>query len=186
MGRHRGAIAIRPIGARSRPSAERRNIADRGLAIIARAVGGDLGRCRLIGLGCAGVTKKFSPSVPRIASRCRGLAAFKKPDRPSASNPDISCATNDHAALSWSVTYFGFSRARQIAGIMIPTRSMISRNSAIFQPHVTGAIEAIAIPNPTMQARTMASFPPLMRASSCRRRSTLWRSCNGVLSSAIS
>ena len=101
-----GAIAIRPIGARSRPSAERRNIADRGLAIIARAVGGDLGRCRLIGLGCAGVTKKFSPSVPRIASRCRGLAAFKKPDRPSASNPDISCATNDHAALSWSVTYF--------------------------------------------------------------------------------
>ena len=68
---------------------------------------------------------------------------------------------------------------------MIPTRSMITRNSAIFQPHVTGASEAIAIPNPTMQSRTMVSFPPLMRASSCNRRSTLWRPCNGVSSSAI-
>jgi hypothetical protein len=68
---------------------------------------------------------------------------------------------------------------------MIPTRSMITRNSAIFQPHVTGASEAIAIPNPTMQSRTMVSFPPLMRASSCSRRSTLWRPCNGVSSSAI-
>ena len=78
-----------------------------------------------------------------------------------------------------------FCRARQIAGIMIPTRSMITRNSAIFQPHVTGASEAIAIPNPTMQSRTMVSFPPLMRASSCSRRSTLWRPYNGVSSSAI-
>ena len=68
---------------------------------------------------------------------------------------------------------------------MIPTRSMITRNSTIFQPHVTGASEAIAIPNPTMQSRTIVSFPPLMRASSCSRRSTLWRPCNGVSSSAI-
>lgn len=78
-----------------------------------------------------------------------------------------------------------FCRAHQIAGIMIPTRSMITRNSTIFQPHVTGASEAIAIPNPTMQSRTIVSFPPLMRASSCSRRSTLWRPCNGVSSSAM-
>ena len=78
---------------------------------------------------------------------------------------------------------FGFRRAHQIAGITIPTKNMMTRNSAIFQPHVTGAIAAIAIPNPTMQARTMASFPPLMRASSFSR-SALWRTCNGDLFSA--
>jgi hypothetical protein len=78
-------------------------------------------------------------------------------------------------------TQFGFRRAHQIAGIMIPTTNIMTKNSAIFQPHVTGAIAAIAIPNPTMQARTMASFPPLIRASSFSRRSALWRVCNGGL-----
>jgi hypothetical protein len=39
---------------------------------------------------------------------------------------------DDHAKSSCSVTYFGFCRARQIAGIMIPTSSMITRISAIF------------------------------------------------------
>ena len=81
-------------------------------------------------------------------------------------------------------TQFGFRRAHQIAGIMIPTTNIMTKNSAIFQPHVTGAIAAIAIPNPTMQARTIASFPPLIRASSFSRRSALWRVCNGGLFSA--
>jgi len=61
------------------------------------------------------------------------------------------------------VAHCGFRRARQIAGIMIPTSNMIIRNNGIFQTHVTGVIAAIAIPNPIMQTRDMASLPPLMR-----------------------
>jgi len=57
-------------------------------------------------------------------------------------------------------------RARLIAGIIIPTNSMIARNSAIFQPHGTGTIVAIANPNPMMQTRTIASLPRLIRAFS--------------------
>lgn len=64
------------------------------------------------------------------------------------------------------VAHCGFRRARQIAGIMIPTRNIIIRNNGIFQTHVTGVIAAIAIPNPIMQTRDTASLPPLMRNAS--------------------
>jgi hypothetical protein len=57
-------------------------------------------------------------------------------------------------------------RARLTAGIIIPTNSMIARNSAIFQPHGTGTIAAIADPNAMMQTRTIASLPRLIRAFS--------------------
>lgn len=57
-------------------------------------------------------------------------------------------------------------RARLTAGIIIPTRNMIARNSAIFQPQGTGTIAAIANPNPMMQTRTIASLPRLIRAFS--------------------
>jgi hypothetical protein len=60
-----------------------------------------------------------------------------------------------------SVTYFGFCRARQIAGIMIPTRSMITRISAIFQPHVTGAIEANGYPKPDYASLNDGIIPSL-------------------------
>ena len=64
------------------------------------------------------------------------------------------------------VAHCGFRRARQIAGIMVPTRNIIIRNNGIFQNHVTGVIAAIAIPNPIMQTRDTASLPPLMRNAS--------------------
>ena len=55
-------ILPRRLRTRAQPAAERRRGADLGAAAVSRAVGGDLGRCRLIGLGCAGVTKKFASS----------------------------------------------------------------------------------------------------------------------------
>ena len=67
---HLGAIAIRPIGPRGRPSAEYRSIAYRGLAVVARAVGGNLGRCRFIGFGCAGITE---PSGEEFTVAVRGV-----------------------------------------------------------------------------------------------------------------
>ena len=54
-------------------------------------------------------------------------------------------------------------RARLTAAIIIPT------NSAIFQPHGTGTIAAIANPNSMMQTRTIASLPRLIRAFSSTR-----------------
>jgi hypothetical protein len=49
--------------------------------------------------------------------------------------------------------------ARSIVGIMIPTKTPIAKNNAIFQPQVNGAIAAIATLNPIMQVRTAASSP---------------------------
>jgi hypothetical protein len=87
------------------------------------------------------------------------------------------------------VAHCGFRRARQIAGIMIPTRNMIIRNNGIFQTHVTGVIAAMAIPNPIIQTRDMASLPPLMRNVSVsvrgvRRRvwGRVWDSSSAMLS----
>ena len=60
---HLGAIAIRPIGARG--------LAYRGLAVVARAVGGNLGRCRFIGFGCAGIITK--PSGEEFTVEVRGV-----------------------------------------------------------------------------------------------------------------
>jgi len=79
---------------------------------------------------------------------------------------------------------YGCRRAREIAGIIIPTRSMIIKNSAIFQPQATGAIAAMATPNAIMQTRTSASLPRLMRACSRSPRNMLWRGWDGVLWSA--
>ena len=76
---------------------------------------------------------------------------------------------------------YGCRRAREIAGIIIPTRSMIIKNSAIFHPQVTGAIAAMATPNAIMETRTSASLPRLMRACSRSPRNMLWRGCDGVL-----
>jgi len=84
-----------------------------------------------------------------------------------------------------SCIQLGFRRARPIAGIMTPTRSMITRNNAILQPHVTGAIAVIATPNPIMQIRTTASLPRLTRACSCNPESSRWRVCDSVLISVI-
>jgi hypothetical protein len=73
------------------------------------------------------------------------------------------------------VAHCGFRRARQIAGIMIPTTNIIIRNNGIFQNHVTGVIAAIAIPNPIMQTRDAASLPPLMRNAFFSVRGVRWR-----------
>jgi hypothetical protein len=68
---HLGAIAIRPIGARDR--------AYRGLAVVARAVGGNLGRCRFIGFGCAGITEpsgeEFTVEVRWVPSTMSSTSA---------------------------------------------------------------------------------------------------------------
>jgi hypothetical protein len=70
-GASRGAIAIRPIGARDR--------AYRGLAVVARAVGGNLGRCRFIGFGCAGITEpsgeEFTVEVRWVPSTMSSTSA---------------------------------------------------------------------------------------------------------------
>ncbi len=86
------------------------------------------------------------------------------------------------------VAHCGFRRARQIAGIMVPTRNIIIRNNGIFQNHVTGVIAAIAIPNPIMQTRDTASLPPLMRNASfsvrgVRRRA--WDSSSAMRSAPL-
>ena len=45
---HLGSVPIRPTGARGRPS---------GLAVVARALGGNLRCCHFVGFGCAGITE---------------------------------------------------------------------------------------------------------------------------------
>jgi hypothetical protein len=73
----------RAIGARSRPSAEYRSVAYRGLAVVARALGGNLRRCRFVGFGCAGITEpregftieirdKVSTDISHFTPACDG------------------------------------------------------------------------------------------------------------------
>jgi len=76
-----GQSPIRAIPGRGRPSAEPRSGADRDRAVVARSVGGDLGRFSFIGFGCAGVIRpqqqgsrpsSAAPStVSRISARYR-------------------------------------------------------------------------------------------------------------------